>query len=77
MAAAAWALATVTCLVFAYSTSPEKQAYHERPTLVGVAANTVARWERGEMKVQPAMDRLVRLVVGEADRKRATTRKRS
>ncbi len=46
---------------------------------VGVAANTVARWERGEMRMQPAMDRLVRLVVAqlEAPRPRAQTRGRS
>jgi len=36
----------------------------------------VARWERGEMAMRPAMDKLVRLSVAEADRKRAGTRKR-
>jgi len=40
--------------------------------LVGVTANTVARWERGEMRMQPAMDRLVRLSVGEAGRPRGS-----
>ena len=47
--------------------------------LVGVAPNTVARWERGEMTMQRAMDHLVRLVVAqlEADRQRARARKRS
>jgi len=44
--------------------------------LVGVAANTVARWERGEMMMQPAMDRLVRLTVMKPGRKRAVTHKR-
>ena len=41
--------------------------------LVGVAPNTVARWERGERAIGRAMDRLVRFVVAqvEADRKRA------
>ncbi len=36
MAAASWALAMVTCLALAlaYSTSPEKRAYHERPTSI-------------------------------------------
>ncbi len=32
MEAASGALATVTCLAFAYSTSPEKRAYHKRST---------------------------------------------
>jgi transcriptional regulator with XRE-family HTH domain len=31
--------------------------------LVGVPANTIARWERGEMEMRPSMDRLVRLSV--------------
>ena len=37
---------------------------------LGVASNTVARWERGERTIGRAMDRLVRLVVAqvEADR---------
>lgn len=41
--------------------------------VVGVAGNTIARWERNEMKMGPSMDRLVRLVVAqvEADRPRA------
>ena len=39
-------------------------------TLVGVAPNTVARWERGEMKMQAAMDRLVRLVVTQYETER-------
>ena len=34
--------------------------------LVGVPGNTVARWERGEMTMGPAMDRLIRLSVAEA-----------
>ena len=37
--------------------------------LVGVPGNTIARWERGEMKMRPAMDRLIRLTVAEAERK--------
>ena len=45
--------------------------------VVGVPANTIARWERGEMQMRPAMDRLVRLAVAEAARKRAATRKRA
>jgi transcriptional regulator with XRE-family HTH domain len=45
--------------------------------LVGVPANTIARWERAEMKMRPAMEKLVRLSVEEADRKRAATRERS
>jgi DNA-binding transcriptional regulator YiaG len=44
--------------------------------LLGTTANTVARWERGEMAIRPAIDKLVRLSVAEADRKRAGTRKR-
>jgi DNA-binding transcriptional regulator YiaG len=44
--------------------------------LVGVPSNTIARWERDEMAMRPAMDRLIRLTVAEADRKRKT-RKRS
>ena len=44
---------------------------------VGVPSNTIARWERAEMKMRPAMDRLIRLAVPEADRKRSATRKRS
>ena len=41
--------------------------------LLGVASNTVARWERGERTIGRAMDRLVRFVVAqvEADRRRA------
>ena len=35
--------------------------------LIGVTANTIARWERGEMRMQPAMDRLVRLTVAQAE----------
>jgi transcriptional regulator with XRE-family HTH domain len=31
--------------------------------LVGTTWNTVARWERGEMTMQPAMDRLIQLSV--------------
>lgn len=34
--------------------------------IVGVAANTVARWERGEMQMSPALDKLVRLTVSQA-----------
>jgi DNA-binding transcriptional regulator YiaG len=45
--------------------------------LMGVTANTVARWERDEMRMRPAIDRLVRLTVAEADRQRAGTRKRT
>ena len=47
--------------------------------VVGVAGNTIARWERNEMKMGPSMDRLVRLVVAqvEAPRPRARTRGRS
>jgi DNA-binding transcriptional regulator YiaG len=30
--------------------------------LLGVAANTVARWERGEVRISEAMSRLVQLV---------------
>ena len=46
--------------------------------LIGVTANTIARWERGEMRMQPAMDRLVRLTVtqAEAPRRRAEPRRR-
>lgn len=32
--------------------------------IVGVPSNTIARWERGEMEMRPAMDRLVQLTVG-------------
>ena len=35
--------------------------------VVGVPANTIARWERGEMQMRPAMDRLVRLTVAEVE----------
>lgn len=35
--------------------------------VVGVTPNTIARWERGEMRMQPAMDRLVRLSVAQAE----------
>ena len=46
---------------------------------LGVASNTVARWERGERTIGRAMDRLVRFVVAqvEAERQRARTRKRA
>jgi transcriptional regulator with XRE-family HTH domain len=38
--------------------------------VVGVPANTIARWERGEMRMRPSMDRLVRLTIAEAERQR-------
>jgi DNA-binding transcriptional regulator YiaG len=45
--------------------------------LVGVAANTVARWERGELGMKATTARLISiLVAGETGRKRAATRKR-
>ncbi len=31
---------------------------------IGVAANTVARWERSEMRITEPMSRLIRLVTG-------------
>jgi transcriptional regulator with XRE-family HTH domain len=37
--------------------------------LVGVPANTIARWERGEMAMRPAMNRLVRLTTADALKK--------
>jgi DNA-binding transcriptional regulator YiaG len=37
--------------------------------LVGVPANTIARWERGEMAMRQAMDRLIRLAIAEAEQK--------
>jgi DNA-binding transcriptional regulator YiaG len=33
--------------------------------LLGVAGNTVARWERDERRMLPAMDRYIRLVAAE------------
>jgi DNA-binding transcriptional regulator YiaG len=45
--------------------------------LIGVAPNTVARWESGNRAVPPTTARLIRFVVDESDRKRAGTRKRS
>jgi transcriptional regulator with XRE-family HTH domain len=44
--------------------------------VVGVPANTIARWERGEMQMQPAMDRLVRLTVASNAAKRGKRRTR-
>ena len=41
----------------------------ELAAVVGVPANTIARWERGEMQMRPAMDRLVRLTIAEAERR--------
>ena len=34
--------------------------------LVGVAPNTVARWERGELGMRPTTDRLIRLLTAQA-----------
>ena len=45
--------------------------------VVGVPANTIARWERGEMEMRPSMDRLVRLAVAEAERQRSVTKRRT
>ena len=42
--------------------------------VVGTTANTIARWERGEMQMRPAMDRLVRLSIADAERKRKAMR---
>jgi DNA-binding transcriptional regulator YiaG len=39
--------------------------------LVGVAPNTVARWERGERGMRPTTARLIRYVVGDARTNRA------
>ncbi len=44
--------------------------------LVGVAPNSVARWERGEMGMRPTTARLIKLLVMKADRKREKARKR-
>jgi transcriptional regulator with XRE-family HTH domain len=35
--------------------------------LIGVPGNTIARWERNEMKMGPAMDKLVRLAVAQVE----------
>jgi DNA-binding transcriptional regulator YiaG len=44
-------------------------------TLIGVATNTVARWERGEMGIRSTAARLIQLVAeGKLRRKRKAER---
>jgi DNA-binding transcriptional regulator YiaG len=43
--------------------------------LVGVAPNTVARWERSELGMRPTTARLIQLVAGSPPRERGRTRK--
>jgi DNA-binding transcriptional regulator YiaG len=44
--------------------------------VVGVARNSVARWERNEMAIREPIARLIRVVGGPATGGRAATRKR-
>ena len=43
--------------------------------LVGVASNSVARWERGELGVRESAARLMKLLVKQRPKRRTTNRK--
>lgn len=43
---------------------------------VGVAANTVARWERGELGLRPTSVRLIQMIAAEAERQRRSKPRR-
>ena len=66
MEAAAGALATVTCLALAYSTSPEKRAYHERPIEGSSSPSPSFCWRSGPRSADPSLASVVTLSVAKA-----------